>query len=127
LDDFVENVLIDMHAKCGSIENAWYLLYKTKSDGTQSLLDMNIIDMLVRPSSYEKILQKGIKLESKRFYSVLPSYACHFGSSRIGHGDSLTNKGSDFEMNVFLGSALERMHVKCGSIQTASDMFEKIP
>jgi len=84
----VENVLIDMHAKCGSIENACYLLYKTHFDGMLSLLDMHIIDMLLRPSSYEKILRKGIKLESKIFYSVLPSYACCFGISRTWHGYS---------------------------------------
>eukprot|EP01018_Ginkgo_biloba_P034725 Gb_12551 [translate_table: standard] len=68
----------------------------------------------------------GVKPDSETFANILPACA---NMAALEQGkevhDFLIKSG--FQSNVFVGSALIDMYAKCGSIQTARNVFEKMP
>eukprot|EP01018_Ginkgo_biloba_P000442 Gb_36920 [translate_table: standard] len=65
----------------------------------------------------------GMKPNSKTFACVLPACS-NLAALKDVHEEILT---SGFESDIFVGSALVDMYAKCGNIQDARNVFEKVP
>eukprot|EP01018_Ginkgo_biloba_P008626 Gb_28769 [translate_table: standard] len=75
---------------------------------------------------YREMQLKGVKPNSDTFASVLPAYA-NLADLRAGkevHEDIIR---SGCVSDVFVGSALVDMYAKCGSLEDAQQVFEKMP
>ncbi|XP_057859605.2 pentatricopeptide repeat-containing protein At1g09410, mitochondrial [Cryptomeria japonica] len=75
---------------------------------------------------YKQMKQAGVKPNSTTFSSVLPACA---NSAAIEQGKEIhiDVRRSGLEPSVFVGSALVDMHAKCGRIEDARKVFEKMP
>ncbi|KAF9604552.1 hypothetical protein IFM89_007673 [Coptis chinensis] len=124
----VENSLIDMYAKCGSIEDAKMIF----GNG-------NTVSWTAMISSY---VQKGLHEEGLKLFSEMrrdgvsmdqATFACVLRSAGIvaslGFGKQLhafiIRLG--FISNVFAGSALLDFYANCGSIKDAIQTFNEMP
>eukprot|EP01018_Ginkgo_biloba_P001353 Gb_22629 [translate_table: standard] len=67
----------------------------------------------------------GVKPNEKTFASVLPACA---NLTALEQGKEIHEEiiSSQFESDVFVGSALVDMYAKCGSIENARDVFDKM-
>eukprot|EP01018_Ginkgo_biloba_P001833 Gb_01327 [translate_table: standard] len=75
---------------------------------------------------YEQMQQTGVKPNSKTFASVLP--ACS-NTAALEQGMEIHEDiiKSGFQSDVFVGNALVDMYAKCGSIEHAQLVFDKMP
>jgi pentatricopeptide repeat protein len=130
-DAFVESALIDMYAKCGSIEKARDVFDKMHQ---QNVVLWNAMIACYAQNGYgeeamnlyKQMPRAGVKPNLKTFASALSACA---DLTDIEQGieihEEIIRKG--FEFDVFVGSALINMYVKCGSIEKAHDLFDKMP
>eukprot|EP01018_Ginkgo_biloba_P034730 Gb_12555 [translate_table: standard] len=161
-DVFVGNALVDMYAKCGSIENAYDLFHKMHQRDVVSWTAMitgyahnghvdeglklfqimpkqNVASWTAMIAGYAqnghseeamKLFQQmqvtGVKPNSNTFASVLPACA---NLAALEHGKEIHEEviRSGFQSDVFVGSALVDMYAKCGSIENARNLFDKMP
>eukprot|EP01018_Ginkgo_biloba_P030204 Gb_10726 [translate_table: standard] len=140
---FVGSALVDMYAKCGKVENArqvfdkMYLrdvgLWTAMIAGyTQKENWAAIIAGHTQKENCEEALKlfrqmqsAGVKPNSFTIASILPACA-HLGAlqqSKEIH-DYVIRGG--FELNVFVGSGLVDMYAKCGCIDVAQKVFDKM-
>eukprot|EP01018_Ginkgo_biloba_P034076 Gb_04449 [translate_table: standard] len=129
-DVSVGTALVDMYAKCGNIEIARQLFDK-----------MSIRDVVSWSAMIAGYAQNGhadeavalfiqmqladVKPNPITMVSVLQACA-HLGAQQQGKWihDYIIRSG--FESNVFVGTALIDMYAKCGSIETARQLFDKM-
>eukprot|EP01018_Ginkgo_biloba_P007726 Gb_41233 [translate_table: standard] len=192
-DVFVENALVDMYAKCGSIRKARELFDKMPQPNLvtwntmiagyaqnghadeafklfqkmpnrdavswnamiagyaqsghvdealklfQKIPKPNVVSWNVMIAGYaqngygEEALKffrqmqlAGMKPDSKTFASVFPACA---GLAALGQGMEIHEKiiRSGFQSDIFVESALVDMYAKCGSIEKAREVFDKMP
>jgi pentatricopeptide repeat protein len=129
-DVFVANALTDMYAKCGNTEKARELFDKM---GQRNVVSWNSMiagyaqNGLAREALevFEKMQIEGMKPNSNTFASVLPAYAS-LRALEQGSGIHQEILRSGFQFDVFVGSALVDMYVKCGSLEKARDVFDKM-
>ncbi|KAH9318666.1 hypothetical protein KI387_020435 [Taxus chinensis] len=130
-DIVVENALIDMYVKCGSIEGARNVF--------DDMPELNVVSWSAMIAGYaqggcfdealklfEQMHLAGVKPDSFTFVGVLP-VCTTFAALEQGkevHGAIVR---SGFDSNIFVGNALLDMYVKCGSIGDARKVFDKIP
>jgi len=130
-DGFVGNSLIDMYVKCGSMEDAWrvfnrmplrdvvswtsMLLGHVKSGQGQKALEL-----------YRQMQLEGVQPDSVTFVGVLNACASLMAleKGRLAHEQIIQ---SGCELDVFVGSSLVDMYVKCGSMEEAWRVFKKMP
>eukprot|EP01018_Ginkgo_biloba_P013189 Gb_32450 [translate_table: standard] len=129
-DAFVESALVDMYAKCGSIEKARDVFDKMHQRDTVSWTAM-IAAYAQNGQSMEaiKFFQQmqlaGMKPDMKTFASVLP--ACtHLAALEQGMEIHEKILRSGFQSDVFVESALVDMYAKCGSIKEARNVFDNM-
>eukprot|EP01018_Ginkgo_biloba_P014495 Gb_16757 [translate_table: standard] len=129
-DVFVGNALVDMFAKCGSIGNARHVFDKMPHRDVVSWTVM--IAGCAQNGHDEEALKlfrqmqfAGVKPNSKTFTSVLPACANLTALERglEVHEDIIR---SGFLSDVCLGNALIDMYAKCGSIENARYVFDKV-
>eukprot|EP01018_Ginkgo_biloba_P029528 Gb_22668 [translate_table: standard] len=130
-DLFVCSALVDMYAKCGSIENALRVFEKMSK---RNVVSWNAMIAGYRHNGrVEQALQLfyqmqrgGIKPTEVTFASVLRACA---SLTAMEQGKRVHNHiiKTGFEVNVFVGSALVYMYAKCGSIKDARHVFDKTP
>eukprot|EP01018_Ginkgo_biloba_P002677 Gb_01638 [translate_table: standard] len=128
---FLGNTLVNMYAKCGSLVDARRVL--------DELTYRNVVSWTVmlaaysRHGQYEEALAlfyqmqlTGIQPNHFTLASVLPACA---NLAALEHGKEIHEDiiRSGFQYNVFVGSALVDMYVKCGSIKNARQVFDKMP
>eukprot|EP01018_Ginkgo_biloba_P028492 Gb_18745 [translate_table: standard] len=129
-DVFVGNGLVDMYAKCGSTETARQVFDKMPQ---RDLISWNA--MLAGYSQnthcdetlelFREMDQAVMKPDSVSLATVLP--ACAFlGALQQGKEIHQYIIRNGIELNVFVGSALIDMYSKCGSIENARHVFDKI-
>eukprot|EP01018_Ginkgo_biloba_P032095 Gb_20503 [translate_table: standard] len=161
-DVIVVNALVDMYAKCGSIENArnefdkmsqrdvvsWnvmisgYAQYGQIDEALQlfeKMPERNVVTWTTMIAAYaryghcEKALalfyqmqETGIRHNQFTFVSVLPACA---SLAALEQGMKIHEEiiRGGFETNVYVGNALVDMYAKCGSIENARDVFDKMP
>ncbi|XP_057838735.2 pentatricopeptide repeat-containing protein At3g12770 [Cryptomeria japonica] len=127
----VANALIDMYAKCGSINKA--------SDLFDKMFQRDVVSWNAMTAGYsqnglvEKALEtfKQMQLscaipDSTTFASILPACA-KMGALEQGIDIHHTIIGSGLLSDVVVVSALVDMYAKCGSIQKARELFDKMP
>eukprot|EP01018_Ginkgo_biloba_P002781 Gb_22740 [translate_table: standard] len=130
-DVFVVNALIDVYAKCGSMDKAADLFDKLHQPDVVSWTAM--IAGCVHNGDGEKALKlfrqmqfAGVKPNPKTFASVLPACANLAALEQgIEIHDEIIKSGS--ESDVYVESALVDMYAKCGRIEKARGVFDKMP
>eukprot|EP01018_Ginkgo_biloba_P040409 Gb_21270 [translate_table: standard] len=129
-DNYVGSALIDMYAKCGNIENARHLFDKMHQRSVVSWTSM--IAGYAQNGHGEEALKlfqqmqlEGVKPNLKTFASVLPACAT---LAALEQGKEIHEEiiRSGFQVDIFVESALVDMYAKCGSIENARYVFDKI-
>jgi pentatricopeptide repeat protein len=129
-DVFVGNNLINMYAKCGVLEDARHLFDKMceRSVVTWNALIAGYIlngDFVEALKVFCKMKEVGVPQTSYTFTSVLK--ACT-GLEGLEMGQQVHGVivKSGLQLNVFEGSALVDMYVKCGNMEDARQVFDEI-
>eukprot|EP01018_Ginkgo_biloba_P001238 Gb_28665 [translate_table: standard] len=161
-DVTVGNALVDMYAKCGSIDNAWHVFDRlpgrdvvswnaiiagyTQNGNVEEALKLfnkmpqrNVISWTAMIAGFaqngfcEEALKlflqmqlAGVKPNSKTFASVLPACA---DLAALEQGIEIHEEiiRSQLHCDVFVGNALVDMYAKCGCIEYAHNLFDKMP
>eukprot|EP01018_Ginkgo_biloba_P000439 Gb_36918 [translate_table: standard] len=127
-DRFLQNTLLSMYAKCWSLVDASRVFNQMNK---RDVFSWNVmIAAYARHGFAEEALtllhqmqRTGIQPNQFTFVSVLP--ACANLAALMDVHEEI--KKSGFQYDVFVGSALVDMYAKCGSIQKARNVFDKIP
>ncbi|XP_057849780.2 pentatricopeptide repeat-containing protein At1g15510, chloroplastic isoform X2 [Cryptomeria japonica] len=130
-DTIVANTLIAMYAKCGSIQKANGLFNKMPQRNVvswnaiiagyaQNWLTENALEI------FKQMYLTGVKPNSATFASIL-TVCAKMGA--LEHGMEIHEKTmeSGFFSDVVVVNTLIAMYAKCGSIQKAYKLFEKMP
>eukprot|EP01018_Ginkgo_biloba_P008707 Gb_07635 [translate_table: standard] len=129
-DIFVRNSLIDMYTKCENTDDARHVF------DNMSVRDVVSWSSIIAGYSqnghfvetlelFWQMILAGVKPNSVTFASVLPACA---GLTNIKQGKEIHNYiiRSGFESDVFVGSALIDMYAKCGNMDIASLVFDRM-
>eukprot|EP01018_Ginkgo_biloba_P032090 Gb_22770 [translate_table: standard] len=129
-DIFLENTLLNIYAKCGSLVDArrvWDRMPKR-----------NVISWTVMIAAYTRhgfavealtlfyqMQRSGIQPDPCTFSSVLPACA---NMAALEQGEEIHEEiiRSGFQSNVFVGNALIDMYAKCGIIESARMLFDSM-
>ncbi|XP_057816394.2 putative pentatricopeptide repeat-containing protein At3g13770, mitochondrial [Cryptomeria japonica] len=130
-DIVVASALVDMYAKCGSVDKARQLFDRMPQRDVVSWTAM--IVGYAQNGFPEKALETfkqmqlaGINPDSTTFASVLP--ACgKMGALEQGMDIHQRITEGGFLSDVVIVSALVDMYSKCGSIDKARELFDKMP
>eukprot|EP01018_Ginkgo_biloba_P001467 Gb_24928 [translate_table: standard] len=129
-DFFVGNALVDMYAKCERIELARDIFDKMSQRNVVSWT--SIIAGYAQNSHAEEALKlfrqmqlAGVKPNSQTLATVLPSLG---NMAALDQGMELHEEiiRSGFLSDIFVGNALVDMYAKCGSIEYARNIFDKM-
>jgi pentatricopeptide repeat protein len=127
---FVGSALVDMYVKCGSVEDAREVFDK--------MTERNVVTWTAIMAGYVQVerleealklftemLVFGMKPDSGVFTAVLPACAklAALQAGMCVHEEIIR---SGFHSDVFVGSALVDMYAKCGSIEDARKVFDKM-
>eukprot|EP01018_Ginkgo_biloba_P028506 Gb_30190 [translate_table: standard] len=129
-DVFVGTALIDMYAKCGSIENARLLFDQMYQ---RNVVSWNAIIAAYaqqgRANDALKLFRRmqlaRVEANTVTVLNVLPAFS---GKSSLKHAKEIHEHviKSGFESDVFVGNALVAMYVKCETIELARHAFDKL-
>ncbi|XP_057832181.2 pentatricopeptide repeat-containing protein At5g27110-like [Cryptomeria japonica] len=127
----VATALVDMYAKCGSIDKARKLFDKMPERNVVSWNAM--IAGYAQNGFFEKALETfkqmqlaGVKPMSTTFASVIPACA-KMGALEQGMNIHQSIMEGGFLSDVMIGNALVDMYAKCGSIDKARELFGRMP
>ncbi|CAM6092735.1 unnamed protein product [Calypogeia fissa] len=129
-DVFVASNLVNMYAKCGSIEDAWAVFEHMPTRNVVAWTAL--IQGYTKCGQAEKAMElcqqmQGEQVEPDAFTFVVFLNACaNVGALEEGRKvhEQAIRKG--FGSNIFVSSSLVDMYAKCGSIEEAWEVFEKI-
>ncbi|XP_057847995.1 pentatricopeptide repeat-containing protein At3g26782, mitochondrial [Cryptomeria japonica] len=130
-DAIIANALIDMYAKCGSIQTAHELFDKIRQ---RDAVSWNAIIAGYAQNGFPEralggLIQMqlaGVKADSATFASILPVCA-KMGALEMGMEIHRRLIEGGFLSHIELMTALIDMYAKCGTIQKACKLFDKIP
>ncbi len=128
-DVFVSNSLVDMYAKCGSIEDAWKVFNRMP---THDVVSWSAIILghakcghgLKALGLYQQMQQEGVKPVPVTFVGILNACA---SVAALEDGKHVHEQiiESGFESDVFVCNSLLDMYAKCGSIEDALRVFSR--
>jgi pentatricopeptide repeat protein len=131
LDAFVGNSLVDMYVKCGSMEDAWSVFNKRPSRDAVTWTAMILGHVNCGQGQkaldiFQQMQEEGVHADAVTFVGVLNACASimALGEGRHAHEQIIQ---SGCESDAFVGSSLIDMYVKCGSMEEASRVFNKLP
>eukprot|EP01018_Ginkgo_biloba_P034726 Gb_12552 [translate_table: standard] len=127
-DIFLGNTLVTMYAKCGSLVDGHRVLEQMPKRDVVSWTV--IIAAYARHGNAEEAMslfyqmqETGTQPDQFTFATVLP--ACpNLAVLKDVHEEIVTRR---FQYDVFVGSALVDMYAKCGSLENARSVFDKMP
>jgi pentatricopeptide repeat protein len=129
-DVFVGNSLVDMYVECGSIEDAQRVFHKMPMCNVVSWSAMIWGHVKCRQGQkalelYQQMQVEGVKPEPVTFMGVLNACAS-VGWLEKGScvHELIIQRG--YESNLLVGSSLVDMYAKCGSIEDAQSVFNKM-
>ncbi len=130
-DVFVGSSLVDMYAKCGSIKDAWRVFNKMSSRNVVTWTAMILGHVKCGQGQkalelYQQMQQEGVQPDSVTFVGVLNACAslAALKDGRLVH-QQIVERGWDAD--VFVGNSLVDMYAKCGSMEDALRVFNKMP
>ncbi len=130
-DVFVGSSLVDMYAKCGSMEDAWRVFCKMPSQDVVTWTAMILGYVRCGQGQkalelYKRMQQEGVQPDAVTFVVVLNACA---SVSALEEGRRTHERiiQSRCESDVFVRSSLIDMYAKCGSMEEASRVFNKLP
>ncbi|CAK9226489.1 unnamed protein product [Sphagnum troendelagicum] len=130
-DVFVRSSLIDMYAKCGSMEDAWSVFTKVPSNDVVSWTAIIFAHVKCGQGQkalelFQRMQQEGVEPNCFTFVGVLNACAsvAALEDGRHVHKQIIE---SGFESDVFVCSGLVDMYAKCGSMEDAWTLFSKMP
>jgi pentatricopeptide repeat protein len=128
---FVRNCLIDMYVKCGSMNDAWNVFNKMPSRSVVSWTAMILGHVKCGQGQraldlFQQMQKEGVVPDSVTFVGVLNACAsvAALGEGRHVHEQIIQ---SGFESDAFVSSSLIDMYAKCGSMEDAQRVFNKMP
>ncbi|XP_057854814.2 pentatricopeptide repeat-containing protein At1g11290, chloroplastic-like [Cryptomeria japonica] len=131
LDVVVATALVDMYAKCGSIDKAHELFDKLPQRDVVSWTAMIVgyaqngfVDKALE--TFKQMQLAGVKPDSTTFASILPACA-KMGALEQGVDIHQSIKDREVLSNVVVATALVDMYAKCGSMDKACELFDKMP
>ncbi|XP_059069534.1 pentatricopeptide repeat-containing protein At3g24000, mitochondrial-like [Cryptomeria japonica] len=131
LSDVVSNALIDMYAKCGSIDKARELFDRMPRRNVFSWTAMisgyaqnGFVEIALE--TFKQMQLAGVKPNSTTFVSILPACA-KIGALEQGIDIHQCIKDTEILSDVVVATALVDMYAKCGSIQKARELFDRMP
>ncbi|XP_057870386.2 pentatricopeptide repeat-containing protein At3g24000, mitochondrial [Cryptomeria japonica] len=131
LDAFAGSALIDMYAKCISIEDALNVFDEMpdRNEVSWNTLIVGYVQLgycELALKLFSKMQEAGMKPSPVTLTSILRAYA---SLSVLQQGLQLHSyiSKSVFWLDVSVGNALVDMYAKCGSIEDARKVFEKMP
>jgi pentatricopeptide repeat protein len=126
----VGNSLVDMYAKCGSIEDAWIVFNKMSSRDVVTWNAMILEHVKCGQGQkalqlFQQMQQENMQPDSVTFVAVLNACASigALKEGRCAHAEIIQ---SGCESHVFVGNSLVDMYTKCGSIEDAWIVFNKM-
>ncbi|KAJ7542948.1 hypothetical protein O6H91_01G084700 [Diphasiastrum complanatum] len=129
-DVIVGNTLVDMYVKCGSIELARQAFNKMSERDVVSWSTMTAgyaHNGLGKEALalYEQMKQEGVHPDDVTYVVLLKAFA---SIAALEQGKQLHSQiiKRGFESNVIVGSALVHMYAKCGSMEHACPVFNKM-
>ncbi len=130
-DVFVESSLVDMYAKCGSLEDAWSVFNKMPARNvvTWTAIILGHVQCGQGQKAlglFQEMKQEGVDPNSVTFVGVLNACATVLAleGGRCVHQEVIQ---SGLELDVFVGSSLVDMYAKCGSMDNGWRVFNKMP
>jgi len=124
-DIILGNTLIDMYAKCGNIQKG-HQVFKEMAD--RDVVTWNIMIAGAAQNGqalefFEAMREEGLRPDKVTYVSVLNT------CSSLEQGRALHSEivKAGFDVDVRVGSALVNMFSKCGSLEDALQVFEKLP
>eukprot|EP01018_Ginkgo_biloba_P030315 Gb_23089 [translate_table: standard] len=129
-DVSVGNALVDMYAKCGSLEVSRQLFDKMSK---RDAISWNAMIAGYVQNGYANDALKlfrqmelaCVTVASATILSVLPACA-HLAALQQGIEIHSYIIRRGFELDIFIGSALLDMYAKCGNLETARLLFDKM-
>ncbi|KAH8939546.1 hypothetical protein BDL97_15G042500 [Sphagnum fallax] len=129
-DVFVGNSLVDMYSKCGSIEDACKVFNNMPSRDVVTWNSMILGHVKCGQGQkalelFHQMQQKGVQPTPVTLIGVLNACASMFAlqEGRCTHEQIIE---SGWESDVFVGSSLVDMYAKCGSMEDAERVFNKM-
>ncbi|KAM0000167.1 putative tetratricopeptide-like helical domain superfamily, DYW domain-containing protein [Helianthus debilis subsp. tardiflorus] len=130
-NEFVATALIDFYGKCGELGVARQVFDEMPVKKTASfnalmagmVLDEKFDGVLLLFNEMNKM---GIEADAMTMVSVLQSCA-HLGALQQGRWAHEHVIRARMGVNVYLGAALINMYARCGSIDEARQVFDKMP
>lgn len=130
LDHFVCAALVDMYAKCGEIEDARFLFDKMQ--------ERDLVTWTVMIGGYAECRNANeslILFDQMREEGVVPDkvamVAVAFACAKLGvmHKARMIDdyiRGKKFRLDVILGTAMIDMYAKCGCVESAREIFDRM-
>jgi pentatricopeptide repeat domain-containing protein 1 len=130
-DVFVGNSLVDMYAKCGSMEDAERVFNKMLSPDVVTWTTMILGHVKCGQGSkalelFQQMQQEGVQSDPVTFVGVLNACASIVALEEGRHAHEQMIQ-SGYESVAFVGNSLIDMYAKCGSIEDAKRVFNKLP
>ncbi|CAK9213865.1 unnamed protein product [Sphagnum troendelagicum] len=130
-DVFVGSSLVDMYAKCGSMEDAQRVFNKMPSHDVVTWNSMILGHVKCGQGQkalelFQQMNKEGVQPDSVTFVGVLNACASIVAleEGRCVHQQIIE---SGWDSNVFVGNSLVDMYAKCGSMEDAQTVFNKMP
>jgi pentatricopeptide repeat protein len=130
-DVFVRSSLVDMYAKCGSLEDALRVFNKMPSRDVVSWTTMILGHVKCGQGQkalelFHQMQQEGVRPDAVTFVGVLNACTSVVAleEGKLAHEQII---GSGWDSDLFVGSSLVDMYAKCGSLEDALRVFNKMP
>jgi pentatricopeptide repeat protein len=130
-DVFVGSSLVDMYAKCGSMEDAERVFNKMLSRDVVTWTTMILGYVKCGQGSkalelFQQMQQEGVQSDPVTFVGVLNACASMVGLEEGRHAHEQIIQ-SGYESVAVVGNILIDMYAKCGSIEDVKRVFNKLP
>ncbi|KAH8950713.1 hypothetical protein BDL97_10G099700 [Sphagnum fallax] len=128
---YVASSLVNMYAKCGSLENAWTVFNRMPERDVVAWSAMILGHVKCGYGQkalelFQQMQRAGLQPDSVTFVGMLNACASEM-ALEVGRNIHEQIVQSGYESDVFVGSSLVDMYTKCGNIEDAWKVFNRMP